>query len=207
MNTFPEFTRLLNQQLLRQERSATWLARRLQLHPGTVNRWLNQELRPATPELVARIADLLCIHNMAERQRFLLAAGYGYVDGHDAGGAAQPLATSALYEQIRAGDLGASGAIPDRKNRQAARVNPHNLPAQPTALIGRERDVQTVCALLTNHTGRLLTLLGPPGIGKTRLGLAVAARLHAVYQDGAYFAPLAAISDPALVASALLAQF
>ena len=176
MKIFPEFTRLLNHQLLLQERSATWLARRLQLHPGTVNRWLNQELRPASPELVARIADLLCIYNTAERQRFLLAAGYGYVDNHD------------------------NGSV-----RQAASVNPHNLPAQPTALIGRERDVQTVCALLTNHTGRLLTLLGPPGIGKTRLGLAVAARLHAIYQDGAYFVPLAAISDPVLVPSALLA--
>ena len=59
MSTYPDFTRILNQKLTEQERSATWLAKRLDLHPGTVNRWLNQELRPATPELVARVAALL----------------------------------------------------------------------------------------------------------------------------------------------------
>ena len=164
MNTFPEFTRLLNQQLLRQERSATWLARRLQLHPGTVNRWLNQELRPATPELVARIADLLCIHNMAERQRFLLAAGYGYVDSH----AAQLLPLPTIAPK-------------------------HNLPPQPTAFIGRQQELSQLLAELAQPDVRLLTIVGFGGIGKTRLALALADRLLGAFADGVWFVSLTGV--------------
>jgi predicted ATPase/class 3 adenylate cyclase/DNA-binding XRE family transcriptional regulator len=52
-----------------------------------------------------------------------------------------------------------------------------NLPAQPTLLIGREQEVATICALLCRPEVRLLTLTGPGGTGKTRLGLQVAAEL------------------------------
>jgi predicted ribonuclease YlaK len=48
-----------------------------------------------------------------------------------------------------------------------------NLPAQPTLLIGRERDVATARQMLLREDVRLLTLTGPAGSGKTRLGLAV----------------------------------
>jgi len=65
--------------------------------------------------------------------------------------------------------------------------------------------VKTLCNRLQGHSGRLLTLVGPPGVGKTRLGLAVAAQSERVYQDGAYFVPLAALSDPELVAAELFA--
>ena len=46
-----------------------------------------------------------------------------------------------------------------------------NLPAQPTALIGREREIADVSALLRRADVRLVTLTGPGGTGKTRLGL------------------------------------
>lgn len=82
---------------------------------------------------------------------------------------------------------------------------PLRLPVPPNALIGRERDVMHACDRLLNHTGRLLTLVGPPGVGKTRLGLAVAARLGTFFADGVYFVPLAGITDPALLATAVLA--
>lgn len=75
----------------------------------------------------------------------------------------------------------------------------------PTALIGRDHEVKALCNRLQGHSGRLLTLVGPPGVGKTRLGLAVAAQIEGVYRDGAHFVLLAAISDPELVASALVA--
>jgi predicted ATPase/class 3 adenylate cyclase len=82
-----------------------------------------------------------------------------------------------------------------------ARIN--NLPAQPTPLVGRERELGEACDLLRGGGARLLTLTGPGGIGKTRLGLQVAAELLDELEDGAFFVALAPITDPPLVASAI----
>jgi predicted ATPase/class 3 adenylate cyclase/Tfp pilus assembly protein PilF len=76
----------------------------------------------------------------------------------------------------------------------------NNLPLQATPLIGREREVETVCGLLRSSETRLLTLLGPGGTGKTRVGLQVAAELVDDFEDGVFFVPIAAITDPTLVA-------
>jgi predicted ATPase/DNA-binding CsgD family transcriptional regulator len=81
------------------------------------------------------------------------------------------------------------------------------LPEPPTALIGREREIVAVARRVRRADVRLLTLVGPPGIGKTRLALAVAARLRAtpapggglVFPDGVWFVPLEALGDPELV--------
>jgi predicted ATPase/DNA-binding XRE family transcriptional regulator len=78
-----------------------------------------------------------------------------------------------------------------------------NLPAPPTAFIGREREVEEVSALLRQAEVRLLTLTGPPGIGKTRLSLRVASRMGAEFGDGVFFVPLAPINDESLVAPAI----
>ena len=64
-------------------------------------------------------------------------------------------------------------------------VGPHNLPVQLTPLIGREQEVAAVCRLLRCPEVRLMTLVGTGGVGKTRLGLAVAAGLLADFSDGA----------------------
>ena len=82
-----------------------------------------------------------------------------------------------------------------------ARMN--NLPAQPTPLVGRERELREVCGLLREEEVRLLTLTGPGGIGKTRLCLQVGAELLDEFEDGVFFVALATITDPALVASAI----
>src|SRR5947209_7188347 len=78
-------------------------------------------------------------------------------------------------------------------------THPHNLPVQPTPLIGREREVAAVQQLLLREDVRLLTLTGPGGSGKTRLGLQVAAELSNHFPDGIYFVNLAPISDAELV--------
>ena len=78
-------------------------------------------------------------------------------------------------------------------------------PIQLTPLIGREHEVERACTLLRRSEVRLLTLTGTGGIGKTRLGLEVMARLTHDFADGNYFVPLATISDPELVVP-LIAQ-
>jgi len=76
----------------------------------------------------------------------------------------------------------------------------NNLPGQPTPLVGREREVAQVCERLRNPDVRLLTLTGPGGTGKTRLGLQAAAELMDEFESGTFFVPLAPITDPTLVA-------
>jgi predicted ATPase/DNA-binding CsgD family transcriptional regulator len=79
----------------------------------------------------------------------------------------------------------------------------HNLPEQLTPLIGREPEIQAVCSLVRQPEVRLVTLTGPGGVGKTRLGLQVATALVDEFDDGVYFVPLAPIRDPDLVAPTL----
>jgi len=76
-----------------------------------------------------------------------------------------------------------------------------NLPVPATPFLGRERELPEVAQLLADDDVRLLTLTGPGGTGKTRLGLQVAAQLAERYPDGVWWIPLAPIRDPELVLS------
>jgi predicted ATPase/class 3 adenylate cyclase len=81
------------------------------------------------------------------------------------------------------------------------RSRPNNLPRQPTPLVGREREVSAVADLLRSDPVQLVTLTGPGGVGKTRLGLQAVADLLDAFPDGAFFVELAPLTDPALVPS------
>ena len=80
---------------------------------------------------------------------------------------------------------------------------PHNLPAQPTPLIGRESELATLREMVSAPGSRLITMTGPGGSGKTRLALQVAAESQGAFPDGVWWVPLAAVSDPDLVPQAI----
>ena len=120
-----------------------------------------------------------------------------------------PTAESLLTELM---ELGWGEEIEEQGSRgTGVRVVRHNLPSQPTPFIGREAELAALDRLLADPERRLVTIVGPGGMGKTRLALAWAGKLlsrqseHEThpYPDGVYFVALASLTDPAQMAPTL----
>ncbi len=108
--------------------------------------------------------------------------------------------TTALYESIQAGRR----PVPPAEPPSPAPAPPaETLPVPVTPLIGRQRELDEIHARLRGDDCRLLTVVGPGGIGKTRLALQVAADLGAGYADGAVFVPLAPVTAAEYLVPAL----
>ena len=76
------------------------------------------------------------------------------------------------------------------------------LPGEPTPIIGRDHDLDVLCGLLERGV-RVLTLVGPGGVGKTRLALSLARRVADQYADGVFWVELAPLTDHTLVLSTM----
>ncbi len=134
-------------------------------------------------------------------------------------------ATIQLYEEVRSRKLGAE-ALPTQTNVAAAAedpdrnpdpnpdstsviqpTRPHNLPAAAAPILGRSQDIAAIRELLADPHCRMVTLLGPGGIGKTRLAHQIAIDLcnspEAHFADAIYFVPLAAIETTDLLVTAI----
>jgi DNA-binding SARP family transcriptional activator/predicted ATPase len=119
--------------------------------------------------------------------------------------------TQSLAEAVRAGMLVAamqvvaSGRPPEKPKRPV----PHNLPVATTTFVGRVSELAQIHTLLAREDCRLLTLLGPGGVGKSRLGLEAARRwlsgTDESFADGLYLVPLAAVAPDDDLAQAIAA--
>ena len=102
-----------------------------------------------------------------------------------------------LSRPERIWDLVVKGIASDFPPLRTLNAVPNNLPMQLTSFLGREREIAEGRQLLIE--GRLLTLTGPGGTGKTRLALQIAADATDRFPDGIYFVPLGSISQWDLV--------
>jgi predicted ATPase len=94
-----------------------------------------------------------------------------------------------------------SGAVYTRVMARPARRS-GNLPAEATSFIGRRRELAEVRKILTE--GRLVSLVGPGGVGKTRLAIRAATDLRRGFCGGGWLVELAEVRDPALVSNAVM---
>lgn len=106
-------------------------------------------------------------------------------------------ATIQLYQDVKENRVPAPPVVP---SFWAPSQHLSNLPSQPTPFVGRERELDNIAKLLGNPACRLLTLVGPGGIGKTRLALQAAVDNGQDFLHGVCFVPLAPLSSAELLA-------
>jgi predicted ATPase/transcriptional regulator with XRE-family HTH domain len=150
------------------------LARQVGYAEATIRRIEAEELRPSK-ELATRLAERLGVGPDAWDAFVRFARG-----GPDVQDVAFPIS---------------AGPVPEPPHPEPFA----SVPVSPTSLIGREQELVAVYQILERQEVRLLTLSGPPGIGKTRLALQVARESLATFPGGVCFVSLAAVRDPSLI--------
>lgn len=87
---------------------------------------------------------------------------------------------------------------------QEVDIHRFNVPASVTSLVGRQKEIADLNEYLSSPDTRLITLIGPPGIGKTRLSIETARRVINKFSDGIFFVPLAPLDDASLIAPTIV---
>ncbi|MEZ4645091.1 MAG: BTAD domain-containing putative transcriptional regulator [Chloroflexota bacterium] len=190
----PEFeTWLLTQrEYWRQQLSAAW--QRLidhYSHPGRYEQALT---------FARELLNLDTWQESAQRQVMLLLARSGDCNG--------ALAQYETCRRLLADKLGVEPMPVTKQLYQrilAVRGRPrHNLPVHPTPFIGREAELSGLTQLLAAPENRLVTIVAPGGVGKTRLALAAAAQQVDSFLEGVAFVSLASLESPALLATTIV---
>jgi non-specific serine/threonine protein kinase len=94
--------------------------------------------------------------------------------------------------------------IPRGSNAQTTQDVRHGMPQRVHSLLGRDKDLETVQTLILRGAVRLVTITGPPGVGKTQFAIELAANVASEFDEGAVFVDLAALRDPGLVMDAIV---
>lgn len=97
----------------------------------------------------------------------------------------------------RSGNASASRSIHDKEGLL------HGLPQRPHSLVGRDKDLEMSQLLILRGNVRLLTIAGPPGVGKTRFAAELASTVAPEFDDGVVFVDLAPVRDAGLVLDAV----
>jgi predicted ATPase/DNA-binding XRE family transcriptional regulator len=101
-----------------------------------------------------------------------------------------------IFVRVARGELSVNRLLAESKSVATLNISPpkSNLPISPTPLIGRERELEQLSQLLRDPQCRMLTLVGPGGIGKTRLAVETAAQVRDFFANDVYFIPLAPVN-------------
>lgn len=148
----------------------------------------------------ARLIELDSFSEAAHRQLMLLLIRTGQRNA--------ALRQYEICRQILADELGVEPMDETTRLYQRIRsistVGAHNLPPQTTAFVGRTAELMLLGDYLTQPDIRVVSLVGPGGIGKTRLGVQVALENRTVFLNGVCFVPLASIQSPDFLIPAMV---
>ncbi|MCB0191311.1 MAG: AAA family ATPase, partial [Anaerolineae bacterium] len=154
--------------------------------------WIAQGLTPepayrALMTAQAALGDLTGVATVYQRCREALDEELGVEPSAE---------TQTLFQRLTTGEV-----VPPPQTAQPRLRPTVKLPLQPTPFIGRHRDLREISSLLNNPTTRLVTILGPGGIGKTRLAVEAAQAQSNAFADGVYFVSLASVDAPDQIAA------
>ncbi len=186
MDEIPSFGAWLRRRRKALDLTQEALALRVGYSVSAIRKLEADEYRPSR-EIAEHLADALAI-TPQERAAFVHFARVGL----NAEGTSVRLPAAAQPTP--------AAVVPPSTTRDS---HPTNLPPQPTLFVGREAELAQIAAQLHNPACRLVTVIGPGGIGKTRLALEAAAARRPDFPDGVYVVPLAALSSGSLLVSTI----